>query len=88
MQTHKPDQGEEIRETNAENRRGKQIRRWKELAQIHTAHRYFKHDRPELGTVLGLLSEKLRLERILISLEINIRCDVCDNGNGGSNENI
>ena len=27
--------------------------------QLHIAHRYFKGDTPEVGTVLGLLSEKL-----------------------------
>ena len=49
----------------------------------------FKGDTPDVDVVLGLMSKYIYiLERILISLEINIRCDVCDNGNGGSNENI
>ena len=30
-----------------------------ELVQLHTANRYFKGDTPELGVVLGLLSQKL-----------------------------
>ena len=57
--TNKPDQGEEFKEKNTGNRRGNQSRRIMELVQLHTANRYFKGDTPELGVVLGLLSQKL-----------------------------
>ena len=58
MQTHTPDQGNEIRETSAGKRRINQ-RQWRmEMVQSHTAHRDFRGDTPEVGAVLDLLSEK------------------------------
>ena len=59
VQIPTPDQGEEIRETNAGNRRVNRSHRRTKMLQLHTAHRYFKGDTLEEGSVLGLLSEKL-----------------------------
>ena len=54
-----PDKGEEDKETNTVNRKGKQSLRRTELVHIHAAQRDFMGDTPEVGAVLGLLSEKL-----------------------------
>ena len=53
MQTPTPNQGEEVKETNTGNINWIQRHSRMELFQLHTAHRYFKGDTPEVCNVLG-----------------------------------
>ena len=57
--TNTPDQGEEFKGTESVNGILNQINGRTELMRLHTAHRYFKGDIPEVGAVLGLLSKKI-----------------------------
>ena len=58
MQNPTPTQGEKC-EKNIANRTGIQRHRKTELVQLNPDHIYFKGDTPEVGAVLGLMSEKL-----------------------------
>ena len=53
--TNTPDQGEEFKGTESVNGILNQINGRTELMQLHTAHRYFKGDIPEVGAVLGVM---------------------------------
>ena len=59
MQTNKPGQVEEGRETDSGNRKGGHIHRSMELVHLHKLHKYFKGDKSEVGAVLGLLTKTI-----------------------------